>query len=58
MVATFDERTADDAGRLRAAVLKAVSEAFEAYDHGFNANRQEMAEHAAGRAAQLLESES
>lgn len=45
---------AADKERVRSVVVQAISQAFEAYDHGYNANRTEMIEHAAHRAAEQL----
>lgn len=39
---------------VRAVVAEAVAQAFDAYDHGYNANRAEMVDHAASRAANQL----
>ena len=45
---------AADEERVRSVVREAVLQAFEAYDHGYNANRAEMVDHAAARAAKQL----
>jgi hypothetical protein len=45
---------ATSADRVRTVVRDAVGQAFNAFDHGFNADRGEIAEHAAHRAASQL----
>jgi len=40
--------------QVREVVRSAVSQAFEAYDHGYNANRYEMIDQAASSAAREL----